>query len=130
MDCIHDDDVDFVLGRFNALQGKAISFEMRWKAHNDIAQSAPWVFVCGCPIRNENGETISVSLMTIDINGQQKSEEAAAARSKALEPARLSERKFARFATLSPIAIYVQGPDKGVVKTRIFVLWADKVYRY
>jgi hypothetical protein len=126
MDCIHPDDVDFVLGRFNALQGKAISFEMRWKAHNSIAESAQWAFVCGYPIRNESGETISISLMTIDISEQQKSEEAAAARSKALELARQSERKFARFATLSPIAIYIQKPNKGVVKTRIILFWTDK----
>jgi hypothetical protein len=126
MDCVHPDDVDFVLGRFNALQGKAISFEMRWKAHNSIAESAQWVFVCGCPIRNKSGETLSISLMTIDISGQQKSEEAAATRSKALELARQSERKFARFATLSPIAIYTQEPNKGVIKTRILLFSTDK----
>jgi hypothetical protein len=122
--------VDFVLGRFNALQGKAISFEMRWKAHNGMAESAQWVFVCGYPVRNENGETISISLLTIDINGQQRSEEAAAARLKVLESARLSERKFARFATLSPIAIYIQGPDKGIVRTRTLLYCTDGLYRY
>jgi len=116
MDLVHPEDEALVMSQWNTLiQGRPVSFEMRWKPHENTLESAQWVLASSCPVIGESGETLSISGITIDINGQKKSEEAAAARLEALELAKLSERKFARFATLSPIAIYIKGPDKGLI---------------
>jgi PAS domain S-box-containing protein len=120
MDLVHPEDEAFVMSQWNTLiQGRPVSFEMRWKPHENTPEPAQWVLASSCPVIGESGETLSISGITIDINGQKKSEEAVAARLEALELAKLSERKFARFATLSPIAIYIKGPDKGLIRIHI-----------
>lgn len=113
MDLVHPEDEALVMSQWNTLvQGRPVSFEMRWKPHETMTDAAQWVLASSCPVLNEKGETISISGITLDISGQKKSEEAAVARVEALELARLSERKFARFAELSPIAIYIAAPDQ------------------
>ena len=113
MDLVHPDDTELVMSQWNTLvQGRPVSFEMRWKNPSNAPGSPQWVLASSCPILGENGETISISGTTIDINGQKKTAEASAARLEALEQARVSEMKFARFAELSPSAIYIARPDK------------------
>jgi hypothetical protein len=65
------------------------------------------------PVFDDNKNVISIAGNTIDIMGQKESQQAAQARVEALEQARLSELKFARFAQLSPIAIYIFVPQTG-----------------
>ncbi|KAF2793304.1 hypothetical protein K505DRAFT_385801 [Melanomma pulvis-pyrius CBS 109.77] len=113
MDCVHPEDEVLAMSKWNTLvQGRPISFEMRWKPNKTIADAAQWILASGCPVLNEKGETVTISGITLDISGQKKSEEAAVARVEALKLATLSERKFARFAELSPIAIYIAAPDQ------------------
>jgi PAS domain S-box-containing protein len=126
MDLVHPEDEAFVMSQWNKLiQGKPVSFKMRWKPHEATPAPAQWVLASSCPVLGKNGETISISGITIDISGQKELEEAATARLEALESARLSERKFARFATLSPIAIYITGPDKGLVRIHMLYPQTD-----
>jgi len=102
--------------------GSPVTFEMRWKGRPDSTDAAQWTF-CSClPIFDENKSVIGVGGNIIDINAQKKSHDATQARLDAVEQARLSELKFARFAQLAPIAIYIYVPNTGQCKTRCRVL--------
>jgi hypothetical protein len=86
---------------------------MRWKAPEGSDDPVQWVLSACLPVFDDEGTLISIAGNTIDIMAQKKSQEAAQARVEALEQARLSEQKFARFAQLSPIAIYIFVPALG-----------------
>lgn len=113
MDLVYPDDQALVMSMWNTLaSGNPVTFEMRWKAAPGT-DAAQWVLSACVPVFDEEGTLISIAGNTIDIMAQKKSQEVAQARVEALERARISEQKFARFATLSPIAIYIFVPDKG-----------------
>jgi PAS domain-containing protein len=114
MDLVYPDDQALVMSMWNTLaSGNPVTFEMRWKAAPGMDDTVQWVLSACVPVFDEEGTLISIAGNTIDIMAQKKSQEVAQARVEALERARISEQKFATFATLSPIAIYIFVPDKG-----------------
>jgi PAS domain-containing protein len=118
MQLIHPEDQPLVLRMWNTLaQGSPVTFEMRWKPRpgtNDVAQ---WALSACVPIYDENDVLISIAGNVIDISAQKKAQEATQARIEALEQARVSEMKFARFAQLSRTAIYIFSPENGELAT-------------
>jgi PAS domain S-box-containing protein len=113
MDLAYPDDQAAIMSAWNSLvQGNPVTFEMRWKAK--AAQASPqWVLSACVPIF-EDGKLVSIAGNTIDINASKTSAEAAQAKVEALEQVRVSEGKFARFAKLAPICIYIFKPGKGL----------------
>lgn len=143
MDLAYPDDVPVIMSAWNTLvQGSHVTFEMRWKARPGSGDAAQWVLSACVPVFDEDQKLVSIAGNTIDINAQKKSQEVAQARVEALELVRLSEKKFARFAQLAPIAIYIFKPDKGMqyVNDQFFELtgnphvpfdqlnWSDLLY--
>ncbi|UPX20646.1 uncharacterized protein EKO05_0010873 [Ascochyta rabiei] len=115
MDLVYPEDQGLVMSMWNNLaSGNSVTFEMRWKAASGSAAAAQWILSACVPVFDEEGTLISIAGNTIDIMAQKKSQEVAQARVEALEQARLSEQKFARFAQLSPIAIYIFVPEQGM----------------
>lgn len=115
MDIAYPDDQSTIMSAWNTLvQGEPVTFEMRWKARPGSNETAQWVLSACVPVFDEDRNLISIAGNTIDINAQKKSQEVAQACVEALEQARLSEQKFARFAQLAPVAIYIFRPDKGI----------------
>jgi PAS domain-containing protein len=114
MDLVYPDDQALVMSMWNTLvSGNPVTFEMRWKAAQGSEDPAQWVLSACVPVFDDEGTLISIAGNTIDIMAQKKSQEIAHTRVEALEQARLSEQKFARFAQLSPIAIYIFVPGQG-----------------
>lgn len=114
MDLVYEEDQALVMSMWNKLSlGNPVTFEMRWKPRPGSKDTAQWVLSACVPVFDDEGALIRIAGNTIDINGQKKSQEAAQARVEALEQARLSELKFARFAQLSPTAIYIFVPNSG-----------------
>jgi PAS domain S-box-containing protein len=115
MDLAYPDDAAAVMSAWNTLvTGKSVTFEMRWKPRPGSGETAQWILVASVPVFDEDGKLVCIAGNTIDINAQKKSEEEAQARLAALEQVSLSERKFARFAQLAPMAIYIVEPGKGM----------------
>lgn len=114
MDLVYPEDQALVMSMWNTLAcGNPVTFEMRWKAAPGTEDPAQWVLSACVPVFDDEGNLISIAGNTIDIMAQKKSQEVAQARVEALEQARISEQKFARFAQLSPIAIYIFLPGQG-----------------
>ncbi|KNG52233.1 putative histidine kinase HHK8p [Stemphylium lycopersici] len=115
MDLVYPEDQPLVMSMWNKLAlGKPVTFEMRWKPRpgsNDIAQ---WVLSACVPVFDDDKTLIGIAGNTIDINAQKKSQAAAQAQVEALEQARVAEMKFARFAQVSPVAIYIYVPESGM----------------
>lgn len=115
MNLVYPPDGPLVLSQWNKLlQGYPVTFEMRWKgkdyqnsADGDGVDDPHWVLSACVPIMDEDDNLISIAGNTIDINAQKRIQEEALQRASALERARASEHKFARFALLAPIAIYI-----------------------
>lgn len=115
MDLVYPEDQTLVMSMWNRLSlGQPVTFEMRWKPRPGSNDSAQWVLSACVPVFDDEQNLITIAGNTIDINAQKKSQEAAQARVEALERARLSELKFARFAQLSPTAIYIFVPAIGM----------------
>ncbi|KAJ4317106.1 hypothetical protein N0V94_005113 [Neodidymelliopsis sp. IMI 364377] len=115
MDLVYPEDQAIVMSMWNNLaSGNSVTFEMRWKAPPGSKESVQWVLSACVPVFDDEGTLISIAGNTIDIMAQKKSQEATQSRVEALEQARLSEEKFARFAQLSPIAIYIFVPGHGM----------------
>ena len=72
-----------------------------------------WVLSACVPVFDDDNKLVGIAG---NINAPKKSQEAAVARVETLELARMSERKFMRFAELAPIAIYIFLPEKGMGK--------------
>ena len=122
MDLVYPDDQALVMSMWNTLAaGNPVTFEMRWKAPPGSDDPAQWVLSACVPLLNDEGKPISVAGNTIDIMAQKKTQEVSQTRLEALERARVSEQKFARFAELSPTAIYIYVPDQG----KCSELWPD-----
>lgn len=114
MDLIYHEDQALVMSMWNNLaSGNPVTFEMRWKAPPNSDSPVQWVLSACVPVFDDEGNLISIAGNTIDIMAHKKSQEATQARLEALEQARLSEQKFARFAQLCPIAIYIYVPEQG-----------------
>jgi hypothetical protein len=114
MDMVYPEDRDHVMAQWNTLsQGSPVTFEMRWNPRPGTNDNAQWVLSACVPIFDDDKNLIRIAGNTIDINAQKRSQEATEARVEALEQARLSEMKFARFAQLSPTAIYIFVPGIG-----------------
>ncbi|KAH8205760.1 hypothetical protein TruAng_000036 [Truncatella angustata] len=115
MDLVYPPDGPLVLSKWNNLaQGTPVTFEMRWKGKNyeDPARGEgpgdyQWILSACVPIMDKDGKLISIAGNTIDITAQKQVQQEALQRAGALERARESEHKFARFALLAPIAIYI-----------------------
>ena len=93
--------------------GSPVTAEFRFKPRPGTDDVAQWVLATCVPIFDNNEVLISIAGNTIDINAQKKSQEATQARLEALERARQSEMKFARFAQLSRTAIFEFVPGTG-----------------
>jgi hypothetical protein len=114
MDLIFSGDRELVMSMWNTLtQGCPVTFEMRWKLCVGYSETGRWALTSCIPIFDDDKVLISIAGNAIDIDEQKRSQEATQARVEALEQARLSELKFARFAKLSPIAIYIFVPELG-----------------
>jgi hypothetical protein len=114
IELVYPEDRPLVISMWNKLaSGDSMTFEMRWKAPPGSDDAVQWVLSACVPVFDDKGNLISIAGNTIDIMAQKKSQEVAQARVEALEQARLSEKKFARFAQLSPIAIYIFVPSQG-----------------
>lgn len=114
MDLVFAEDQAIVMSMWNKLtQGHPVTFEMRWKSRPGTNDTAQWVLSACVPVLDDEGNLISIAGNTIDINPQKNSQETTQARVEALERARLSELKFARFAHLSPTAIFILIPNSG-----------------
>ncbi|RMZ73393.1 histidine kinase hhk13p [Pyrenophora seminiperda CCB06] len=115
MDLVYPEDQALVMSMWNKLSlGKSVTFEMRWKPRpgsNDVAQ---WVLSACVPVFDDDKNLIGIAGNTIDINAQKRSQAVAQAQVEALEQARLAEMKFARFAQVSPVAIYIYVPESGM----------------
>ncbi|KAJ6195224.1 putative histidine kinase HHK8p [Bipolaris maydis] len=115
MDLVYPEDQALVMSMWNRLAlGKAVTFEMRWKPRPGSTDTAQWVLSACVPVLDEEGKLVSIAGNTIDINAQKKSQAAAQAQVEALEQARMAEMKFARFAQVSPVAIYIYVPESGI----------------
>lgn len=114
MDLVYPDDQALVMSMWNTLaSGNPVTFEMRWKAPPGSDAPAQWVLSACVPVFDDEGNPISIAGNTIDIMAQKRSQTIAQTRVEALERARISEQKFARFAQLSPIAIHIFVPGQG-----------------
>jgi hypothetical protein len=116
MDLVHPEDRAMVMSMWNTLaEGNPVAFEMRWKLRNgSIADdSGNWVLASCVPIFDDEKVVCSIAGNIIDIDAQRKAQKAAQTQLEALEQVRLSEMKFARFAELSPTAIYIFVPGTG-----------------
>lgn len=115
MDLVYPPDGPLVLSQWNLLsQGVPVTFEMRWKGKEykdppvgDGTDDTQWILSACVPIMDEDNKLVSIAGNTIDIMAQKRVQEEALQRAEALERARASEHKFARFALLAPIAIYI-----------------------
>ena len=110
LDLCHPDDMTIVTDAWTQLlEGKPITFEMRWENMNSStskALGAQWVQTACLPLFDEKGELRSVSGCTTDINNQKLGEKIAHSRAEALERARTFEERFVRFAFVAPIVIF------------------------
>jgi hypothetical protein len=132
MDLVHPDDRAMVMGMWNTLaKGSPVAFEMRWKLRNgtNTDGSGNWVLASCVPIFDDEKVVCSVAGNIIDIDAQRKSQKAAQAQLEALEQARLSEMKFARFAELSPTAIYIFVPGTGECEAQECLYYANLTNR-
>jgi len=116
LDLCHPDDIDVVTDAWGQLiNGKPITFEMRWK-HIGFptaeALGAQWVLAACLPMYDENDKLSSITGCMMDINYQKLNEQIARARAEALERARTSEERFTRFATVAPIAVFSLDANK------------------
>jgi hypothetical protein len=119
MDLVHPKDRHMIMSMWNTLaQGSPVSFEMRWKPRPGWDEIGQYALTSCVPIFDEAKVLISIAGNVIDIDAQKKSQEATQARVEALEQARLSELKFARFAQLSPTALYIFIPETGKYQVR------------
>jgi hypothetical protein len=128
MDLVHPEDRAMVMRMWNTVvEGSPVAFEMRWKLRNDSItdDSGNWVLASCVPIFDDEKVVCSVAGNIIDIDAQRKSQKAAQAQLEALEQVRLSEMKFARFAELSPTAIYIFVPGTGKCEAPRMFLEAD-----
>lgn len=114
MDLVYPEDQPHVMSMWNNLAlGKSVTFEMRWKPRPGSNDTAQWVLSACVPVFDDDKTLIGIAGNTIDINAQKKSQAAAQAQVEALEQARVAEMKFARFAQVSPVAIYIYVPESG-----------------
>lgn len=118
MDLVYPPDIPLVMAKWNKLiQGTPVTFEMRWKASvaGKDQEASQWVLASCVPVFDDEGILISIAGNTIDISGQKQMQREALQRAEALERARASEMKFARFAELAPVAIYIFDPQKRMI---------------
>lgn len=120
MGLVYPPDIPLVISQWNKLsQGIPVTFEMRWKApkreeSGETEDGFKWVLSACVPVMDDSGSLVSIAGNTIDISAQKSIQQEAVKRAEALECARASERKFARFAELAPVAIYIFDIDKGM----------------
>lgn len=132
VDCIHDDDKDFVMSKWVSLaRGHQLTFEMRWKTKSPHGGGSPssnatWVLaVCG-PTFDDNGTMEGISGCLTDITAQKKSQRDSVEKLVALERARASEARFARFIEVAPVAIYIVGTNGEVTNLTITAVLRSK----
>lgn len=110
LDLCHPDDIENVTKAWMGLvQGKPVTFEMRWRhMGTPTAQSlgAQWVLAACLPLYDDHGQLKSISGCTTDINNQKLSQQIAHSRAEALERARTFEERFVKFASVAPIVIF------------------------
>lgn len=122
MECVHEDDVPNVLAQWNKLvQGIPATFEHRWKwtddNFDDTDEEGLWVLAAYVPVVDENGNLISISGVITDISAQKQSQKAANDRLDLMERAKTSERRFAHFTRMSPVAICFLSPKPSATES-------------
>lgn len=76
MDLAHPEDQATIMSAWNTLvQGKCVTFEMRWKSRPESTDDAQWVLSACVPVLDEDQNLVSIAGNTIDINGQKKLQE-------------------------------------------------------
>jgi PAS domain-containing protein len=121
MDLVYPPDLPLVMSQWNKVsQGIPATLEMRWKAPKreepgeSEEEASHWILWSAVPVLDDKGDLFSISGNTIDISSQKRVQRQALQRIEALERARVSEQKLARFAELAPVGIYIFHPDKGI----------------
>lgn len=116
LDLCYPDDIQTVTDAWQGLvEGKSITFEMRWRhMGSPSAQTlgAQWIQAACIPLYDDAGNVTSISGITTDINTQKLSETMALSRAEALEKARTYEARFEKFAAVAPISIFNFGVDR------------------
>lgn len=121
VELVYPDDTELVMAQWSKLtSGIPCTFEMRWKATKPGKPTdgpdadAQWIVAACVPVTDENGQLMSIAGITIDISAQKRATFEAGQRAEALERARTSEHRFASFAKLAPVAIYIFDQTKGM----------------
>ena len=118
MDLCHPDDCATVSGAWATLMsGNPITFEMRWKNTNSSSSrllGAQWVLAACIPTYDEDQNIKSISGCTTDINNQKLSAQIANSQAEAREKAQTFERRFVRFASVAPNAMFILDAIKRV----------------
>ncbi|KAL6702936.1 hypothetical protein ACN47E_000778 [Coniothyrium glycines] len=115
MDFLYAEDRMLLTSRWSCLaQGIPLTCEVRWLPRAATGHHAQWVSLTCVPILDKEHRLLSITGNTVDISVEKKYREAFAARTEALEQAKLLETRFTRFAQLAPIAIFVFVPGSGM----------------
>ncbi|KAG9690801.1 putative histidine kinase HHK19p, partial [Aureobasidium melanogenum] len=109
LDLCMPEDIEMIMGKWNWLmQGKPITFDMRWKNDTPTGQ---WVQAACTPVFDDSGNIISISGCTTNIMAQKLAQEHASKKAEALEQMRLSESRLLQFTDNAPIGIMIRTSD-------------------
>lgn len=123
MDYVYEPDTELVMEKWNLLtKGIPVTFEMRWKAKpredsnssdstSEASSHPTWVSAACIPFVADDGTLVSISGFTTNISAKKDSEQHLLDRAAAVERAELSEKRFATFAKLAPVAIWALDPQ-------------------
>ncbi|KAG9976056.1 putative histidine kinase HHK19p, partial [Aureobasidium melanogenum] len=112
LDLIYPADVDRVSQAWHSMiNGEWQKFELRYRNGTEQGQ---WALVACQPVKDNDGNVISIIGAVTDISDQKKSEKIALDRAEALEQARVSEERFKRCMEVAPFGCMVADTTKGV----------------
>ncbi|KAH0362602.1 putative histidine kinase HHK19p, partial [Aureobasidium melanogenum] len=115
LDLCMPEDAEMIMGKWNWLmQGKPITFDMRWKNNTPTGQ---WVQAACTPVFDDSGNIVSISGCTTNIMAQKLAQEHASKKAEALEQMRLSEARLLQFTENAPIGIVIRGSSNAPLYT-------------
>jgi hypothetical protein len=126
MERVYEEDLVLVREKWNSLErGIPVTFEMRWKAKPPTAGGGPgseptWISAACMPVMSVDGRLASISGFTTDISASKRDAQNMLERARILERAESSELRFAKFAELAPVAIFILDVHKTVSDPRTY----------
>jgi PAS domain-containing protein len=121
MERVYEEDLALVQEKWSSLErGIPVTFEMRWKAKPSAvagrgSDSEPiWISAACVPVMSKDGALASISGFTTDISASKRDAQNMLERARILERAESSELRFAKFAELAPVAIFILDDYKTV----------------